>query len=623
MVLGVDGMDYRMTSRLMAEGKMPNFTRLSQKGTYKSLETSVPPLSPVAWSGFMTGLDSGGHGIFDFLHRNPSTMIPEFSMSKTIPPDDYWSIGSWKIPTDNGKLINLRQGEVFWKQLQNNGVSSTIIRMPANYPPAGVGEKELSGMGTPDIHGGYGEFTYITSKFGAGRKKIEGGEIQEVWEENGTIEAKLIGPLNPFKDPNKKVFLEIPMQIIVDNDQRSIKINIDGKVIQLNVRQWSEWVPIEFEMLPIFGDLHGIVKFYLRTVRPHLELYISPINFDPMNPDTIISEPSDYAIDLAEQTGRFYTQGMPEDTKALEAGILNREEFFTQAKIAGNEIIAQLKYVIVDFLKERRSFLFYYIGHLDQISHMTWKSTDPDHPFYDPKTDPYWAKKLEDLYVDIDTLVGDLVRELDGKADLVVMSDHGFAPWRRDMDLNGWLLSEGFLVLKNGKTSSGEFFQDVDWNKTKAYGVGFNGLYLNVKSREKFGIVKENEKEFLLNEIRDKLLNVIDPSTGEAAITKVYRSDHYYKNKQDHAPDLIVGYAYGTRGSSESALGAVAKIDEIFKDHSQQWSGDHSMDHETVPGILLTTKKFSKNTESLTQLPVLILNEFGLKPIISKNLKVK
>ena len=625
MVLGVDGMDYRMTARLMSEGRMPNFSKLSASGKFASLGTSVPPLSPVAWSDFMTGQDSGGHGIFDFLHRDPQQLTPQFSMSKAQPPESHLSLGSWQIPLDGGQLVNLRKGEVFWQQLQDHGIRSSIIRMPANYPPVGVGERELSGMGTPDIHGGYGQFTFITSQFGAGRQQVDGGEIQEVWLENGMIQAKLNGPMNPFKDPELGETLQADLSIVPQVGGRVVMLRTGNEELSLSAGQWSDWVPVEFEMMPWVADLHGMVRFYLRSVTPHLELYVSPINFDPLQPDTQLSTPANFATQLAEVTGRFYTQGMPEDTKALEEGILSREEFFQQAAISAQDILAQLDLSVEDFLAESHSFLFYYLGHLDQISHMTWKSTDPQHPTYDPETDPYWAGKIEELYVDIDTLVGELAQRLEGQAQLIVMSDHGFAPWRREMDLNGWLHQQGYLSLKNGQTSSDELFQNVDWTKTRAYNVGFNGLYLNLQGREKHGIVAEQDRDALLQDIQQKLLSTRDPDSGEAAVTKVYRSSQHYHFSLEQAraqsPDLVVGFAYGTRGSSSSALGAVAEASQVFIDHTGAWSGDHSMDHESVPGILLTSQPLTQPAMNLRELPKAILHEFDIKPVMQGALK--
>lgn len=615
-VLGVDGMDHAMTTRLMAEGRMPNFSRLAQQGVFQALETSVPPLSPVAWSDFITGMDPGGHGIFDFLHRDPQHIIPKFAMSQTEQPSQFISLGSWRVPLDGGQVLNLRRGDVFWRQLEERGVPSSIIRMPANYPPVGVAQRELSGMGTPDIRGTYGIFTFISTKFGAGMRSVDGGEIQEVWEENGVVNAVLKGPPNPFKEPEKDSTLELPLQIQRDKQQNAAILQVSGQTVRLKQGDWSDWIPVEFEMLPIsafgHGVLHGMARFYVRSVFPELELYVSPINFDPASPDTRISSPMSFAPELTKAAGRFYTQGMPEETKALEEGVLTQEEFMQQASLSAQDILAQLDTLVMDFKKDRRAFLFYYLGHLDQISHMTWKSTDPLHPAYDPETDPKWAAKLEELYIEIDSLVGRLVSQLGDETSLVVMSDHGFAPWRREMDLNGWLRDKGYLVLKAGRRQGRELYADVDWSRTRAYGLGFNGLYLNLKGREKNGIVPSEVRDELLKEIRRELLATLDPDTGQAPVSKVYRPDEYFQDRGalDKAPDLIVGYAFGTRVSSSSALGAVAGSKDVFTDHLDAWSGDHSMDHEAVPGILLSNHGLKHPVRNLRDLSKALVKEF-------------
>ena len=78
-MLGFDGLDFELTQRLMSEGRLPNFSRLAAQGGFAPLRTSIPAQSPVAWSTFVTGLQPGVHGIFDFVHRDPSTMTPFLS----------------------------------------------------------------------------------------------------------------------------------------------------------------------------------------------------------------------------------------------------------------------------------------------------------------------------------------------------------------------------------------------------------------------------------------------------------------------------------------------------------------------------------------------------------------
>ena len=117
IVLGFDGMDYALTSQMISEGKLPNLQRMAESGAFSALETSIPPQSPVAWSDFITGLDAGGHGIFDFLHRDPETMVPYLSTTLTEPPGRTLRLGRWEIPLGGGEVVLMRQGLPFWQVL--------------------------------------------------------------------------------------------------------------------------------------------------------------------------------------------------------------------------------------------------------------------------------------------------------------------------------------------------------------------------------------------------------------------------------------------------------------------------------------------------------------------------
>jgi predicted AlkP superfamily phosphohydrolase/phosphomutase len=136
VVLGFDGLDHALTAELMARGRMPHFARLASQGTFGPLETSIPPQSPVAWSTFITGLDPGGHGIYDFVHRDPRTMTPYLSTTRVVPEGRAIPIGPWRLPLSGGSIEQLRRGQPFWDVLERHGVQTTIIRMPANFPPS-------------------------------------------------------------------------------------------------------------------------------------------------------------------------------------------------------------------------------------------------------------------------------------------------------------------------------------------------------------------------------------------------------------------------------------------------------------------------------------------------------
>ena len=196
---------------------------------------------------------------------------------------------------------------------------------------------------------------------------------------------------------------------------------------------------------------------------------------------------------------------------------------------------------------------------------------------------------------------------------LVIMSDHGFASWRRAFNLNTWLRDNGYLSLRAGiRAGSAATFDDIDWSRTRAYGLGLNGLYINVKGRESSGIVDPTEREALVREIGAKLVQTIDPATGSPAVTRAFRREDVYSltTNTDIAPDLIVGYAKGTRTSDESAVGGV--LPEVIGDNRSAWTGDHCMDPDTVPGILLTNRPLRKQAATLRDLAPALLAELGI-----------
>jgi predicted AlkP superfamily phosphohydrolase/phosphomutase len=609
IVLGFDGMDYALVKKLMAEGRMPNFTRLSREGTFGALGTSIPPQSPVAWSTFITGMDAGGHGIFDFVHRDPKTMIPYLSTSRAEASNKSLKIGKWQFPLAPGKVELLRRGEPFWDVLERRGIETTVIRIPANFPPSGSATRELSGMGTPDILGTYGTFSYFTSvPDDFDPEKVTGGKIYGVEIRDGAVEGKLYGPDNPFLIKPEKV--STGFTVYVDSEKKVAKLVVGDEERVLQRGEWSDWVPIAFDLIPT-RTLRAEARFYLKSLAPDFELYVSPLNIDPESPALPISTPGGYAAQLARATGRFYTQGMPEDTKSLTDGVLTTKEFLEQARIAGEENIAQYRYVLGQF---HEGLLFYYFGNTDQVSHMMWRSMDPGHPAYDPATDAPFADVIPGIYEELDGLVGYTLARMKKDDTLVVMSDHGFTSWRRAFHLNTWLWKNGYLAVKdpNLKHDPG-LFANVDWARTRAYGLGLNGLYINLSGRERFGIVPPEEREALMEEIAGRLLDARDPKTQQRAITKVFQREKAYRDRGalEIGPDLIIGYAKGTRNSNQSALGEIGP--NVFTDNTSHWSGDHCMDPEAVPGILLTNRTLKRPVSSLRDLAAGILAEFGVE----------
>ena len=619
VVLGFDGLDYGLTRQLIDEGRLPNFARLEQEGSFTPLETTVPPQSPVAWSSFVTGMDPGGHGIFDFLHRDPETMFPYTSAAGASEGGRFLKLGRWQFPLTSGEYTQFRHGTPFWEVLEENGVRTQIFRMPVNFPVSGTASRELSGMGTTDVLGTEGTFTFYTSELFADRD-IGGGDIVELDVYDNVVEAELLGPDNPLlREPEQ---LTAPFTVYIDPEAQSVKIELGDQQIVLRVGEWSDWLEVDFEMMPT-QHLRGICRMYLRALEPEFELYVSPIDHDPMAPSAPISTPPDFAAELARAVDRFYTEGMPEDTKTLTEGVFTIEEFLAQAKIAGDEVAEQYGYVLDRYLEQPGGFLFYYFGNVDQIGHVRWRSRDPEHPVYDPELDAAYVDLIPTLYEGLDAVVGQTLDRLEAEAALggdgeeepllVVMSDHGFASWRRAFHLNGWLLEKGYLAAKSmDPYADPGFLSNIDWGRTRAYGIGFSGLYVNLRGRERDGIVPAAERLELIEELRTELLAVVDPETGERVITEVQRrSDYEYQEQSAIGPDLVVGYAKGYRGATESASGDV--VGEVFTDNDSAWSGDHMMDHRVVPGVLFVSRPLGRPARGIADLAASILAEYGVE----------
>jgi predicted AlkP superfamily phosphohydrolase/phosphomutase len=608
IILGIDGLDPDLLTKYMAEGKMPNFARLAAEGSFRRLTTSIPPQSPVAWSNLITGMNAGGHGIFDFIHRDPKTLQLYLSTSRIEGAKHSLHVGSWVIPLGSGTAEQLRQGKAFWEILDDHDVPNYVYRMPANFPPIAAKGKTLSGMGTPDLRGGYGTFTFYTDDPTAAVGAVEGGEVVQVEVKNNRVETSLIGPDNTFRK-NSPPATE-PFTVDVDPLDPVARIGVQDQQFVLKEGEWSEWVPVEFQLLPFIGNVKGICRFYLKQTHPRFQLYVSPINIDPENPALPISTPSSYSRDLANEIGEFHTQGIAEDTKALTAGVLDDKEYLEQA----HTVLAEHRRAFdVEFPKFRDGLFFFYFSSLDLNGHMMWRLTDPQHPAYDAALAAQYGTALEEFYEQMDQVLGEVMPRVDENTTLLVLSDHGFAPFRRSFNLNTWLVNNGYITRKAGAGGdSSEPFADVDWSRTRAYGLGINGLYLNVRGRERGGIVDPAQADALLREIRQKLLEVRDPKDGSQVITRVDLASEVYQGPYARSgPDALVGYNRGYRAGWKTILGAFPA--DVLEDNTNAWSGDHCMDFTKVPGVLLSNRKIAAETPALTDMAPTILAEFGIE----------
>ena len=627
-VLGIDGMDPEILQRLMSEGKMPEFSKLATQGSFQPLGTSTPPQSPVAWSTFVTGLDPGGHGVYDFVHRDPKTYMP--ISSATPPPGDPGSafeLFGYYLPLKSNAPVNNRSGTPFWDSLHAAGVDVEAYRVPGNYPPTPSSAKVLSGMGTVDMRGGYGVYTWFTDQAVPGRRDIKGDiQLVSVQDEDldgvpDTVRGTLKGPpdvfhLPPGKSPGDGDYLTTPVTIHVDPQADVALIEVGEARAVLKQGEWSDWLEVRFHGLPAgLMPFTGMVRFYAKELRPRFQVYASPVNISPVAPAQEISTPSRFAPELARLLGPFYTQGMPEDTNALKDKMFTDDDYVSQVALVQKDEQTMLDVALSRF--DRGDTTFVYLSDIDLQCHMLWRHKDPKypdappHPAREDAAARVHADDIEGYYRHVDGLLGEVRARLPPDALLVVMSDHGFQPFTREIHLDAWLRDHGWLVLKDGKQVGRIANGDVDWTKTRAYGIGFNSIYLNLAGREAQGIVSPAEADGVMAKLSDELRAFTDPADGKPIVRRVIRGkDAYHGSRVAEAPDLVVGYDVGYGASDETTLGEVTP--EVIADNRSRWSGNHLMDPEVVPGILLSNRKVVGEGHNLVDVTATILAWYGL-----------
>jgi predicted AlkP superfamily phosphohydrolase/phosphomutase len=273
------------------------------------------------------------------------------------------------------------------------------------------------------------------------------------------------------------------------------------------------------------------------------------------------------------------------------------------------ERIAQYRQVLAEFSS---GCLFFYFGATDLLQHMFWRDRDAEHPGRVPEQAARFGSVIDDFYASIDRLVGDAQAAIGPGDVLIVLSDHGFTSFRRGFNLNGWLRDHGFLNQSATlQASRAPMFPGVNWSATKAYGLGMNGLYLNMAGREKHGVVRAKARRSLLAEIEEKLLQVRDVD-GSPVVTKVKRTDEIYPGADPRiAPDLIIGYNDSYRASWDTVLGGIAP--EILEDNLDRWSGEHLIDPDLVPGVLAANWPVTSPQPTISDIAPTILAAFDIK----------
>jgi predicted AlkP superfamily phosphohydrolase/phosphomutase len=591
IILGIDAMDAGITEQLMNEGRLANLSRLKSTGAYSALATSVPAESVVAWTNFAAGLGPGGHGIFDFVMRKPEDYSLYLSLNETL--------------SEKGKIgiKSCRKADAFWNILSRNKIPCFIYFCPNTFPPEPVFGRMLSGMGVPDILGITGKFSFYTTKGLTQADRESRGRVIHLRPERNTVITAIYGPKVSLG--SGQIETSVPLKIVLEPEEKMALLQFQNQRIILKKGIWSDWQRISFS-IGLFKKSRGAIKFYLKSVDPEFELYASPINFDPENPLFPVSYPRGLSKRIARKCGLYHTQGMPHDTWALSEGRFDEKAFLEQADEILNE---RTKILNSELTRHRSGLFFFYLDTLDILQHMFWRYVDPESPLYEK--DSVFKDIIYKYYEKIDQVIGEVMKGIDKETILLVISDHGFSSFRRAVNLNRWLLENGYLSLNEGAGEGKEFFKDVNWSKTKAYALGFGGIYLNRRGREYFGIVGESESGELKQKIKQGLTQFVDPQTNRRVVKNIYSNEEVFQGPYSNSgPDLFAGFADGYRASWQTALGGAPQA--LIEDNKKKWSGDHLIDPALVPGVVFVNRKLRIEDPSLVDIAPTLLNLFNI-----------
>ncbi len=584
----------------------------------------------------------------------------------------------WQNPPE---IKLTRGGIPFWEYLEDAKVPSRFYRLPANYPPTPSKDgymKSLSDMGTPDITGSQGTFQWFSADFSTSTEQPSGGmalPMTPVKGRSGVYMLELQGTGNPIEvktrvDAQGVRHIEHPtmtlrMLLEIDRDAPIARLSwsnfavgglgypaekkkdANGKPaaedeplpefseeLILEQGEWSGWQKVVFRTcnLDPGGGFPAIVRFWLKSANPLFpELYASPVNFDPETPMAEVSAPGDFVTEIGSEIGPFYTQGFAEDFKAFDAEVtdiagdtkrlFDAEAYRIQSQIVMNERIEILDYALKHY---EDGLLFVYFSSTDLVAHMMWWNPelgglppDAQHPTRTSEDAKKYHRVVEGIYEQCDEQLGKVMKTVGEDAPILVMSDHGFGPFQRKVNLNRWLYDNGYIVLKPGQQPRGALSIIADWSRTKAYSIGLNGIYLNMVGREREGSVKPEERDALLKEISEKLIASRDPENDRPVVRRMYRTDEVYHGPyapggklSQHTPDLIVGYEYGyiTRQGTMGTL-----TSRWLTDNRNEWSADHCIAAELVPGTLATNVKIHLDDPDLMDLAPTILKYFGVE----------
>jgi predicted AlkP superfamily phosphohydrolase/phosphomutase len=659
IVIGVDGFDYEVCRDLMTAGDLPALSALAEAGSLIPLYPTNPAQSPVSWATLTTGMNPGKTGVFDFLRRefrNDGSVGADLAFATTGPLRLPWTVaaaaaglvgivalvllgarrrrlaavtavfaamvglvfgfapvGEWagvSVP------VNARRGAAVWERADAAGVPGVSLLAPMAFPaPALEHGHLLCGLGVPDVMGTPGTSTsWREEPVPAGRAITPTGcRVRTVRDRGGGVldGVTVDGP----RDKATGARASNPVETRIDRTARTVGLRTEGAPAVVGERQWSPFLETRFS-LPWLQEVAALTRFRVIEAGPRAVLYQEPPCFDPRRQNAFvpISAPRSFGGELCAD-GVFDTLGWGCATNPYQDEIIDEETFL--ADILETE--RQREALLWRSLKKPGwRFYFCVLATPDRVQHMFWRDRDEKHPRHEPDAVARRGDPIREAYQRIDRIVDRVRREFVGPDDvLLVVSDHGFAPFRHSVNLNRFLAENGYLVGAGdaierkieSSVGSGGLFPGMDRSKTRAYSMGLGKIYVN-RTGEPGGIVPPSERRALLEEIRERLLTLRHEGLPVVRSAKL-REELYSGPLVGDSADLVVGFERGFRVSWQCTLGG---MDEpVVAPNRSLWSGDHcSVDPELVPGVLFSSRKLDQSFADVADVAPTIESVLGV-----------
>jgi predicted AlkP superfamily phosphohydrolase/phosphomutase len=560
LIIGLDAFDPGIVERLFEAGRLPHLSKFLQKDGYSRFAVVNPPQSEISWTSIATGLNPGGHGMFDFVHRDPIS----YALNVSLLPTKKSVLGTSFASPHNAPTI--------FDQATHEGYPATALWWPATFPAhLESAVQNIPGLGVPDIQGRLGVGTAYSVDPGLKNENFK----TPVEPLKRTGKGRYAGSLKGPSQQKGKQFQEATVEFQLDVlDEQSARLSVGKQSLTLQKGKWSPIFEIIFKV-GMFMSLHAITRVVMNQVSPDPALYFLPLQIHPLHSPWPYATPPGFVRQTWESCGSFLTLGWPQDTTGLEEKWITDDQFLQLC----DSIFTTRRNIMLYHLKTFKEGLFANVfDSLDRIQHMFLRDR--------PDVIESWYQKFDEMV----GLAGQMT-ESKGWKDLrtLVVSDHGFSRFDYKVHLNRWLLEQGYIQLQPGREEPG--LRSVEWPQTQAYAVGLNSLYVNVRGRESQGCVAADERDAVSEQIRARLLELKGPDGRQVVQQVSLQKEAFEGPLSAYGPDLLVGYAPGYRASADTGLGNWKNT--LFEENSDHWGADHCIAPEAVPGVLFCSQGLS------------------------------